>query len=801
MKQTPWIGQPLPRLEDQRFVTGRGRYTDDIGLDGQLYAAFLRSPHAHATLVSIDTQAARAAPGVVAILIGQDYLNAGYRAINHVPNPADAIEYARPAFMQSSTGSVLNIGHLPLPVDKVRYVGEAIAMVIAGTLLEARNAAELIDVDYDVHDAVVVALDAMQPDAPRVWDDAPGNLCFQTQIGEREAARRILADARLVVRREFHHSRVVNCQMEPRAALGAYDAASGVYTLISGSQGAVRLKVALANALQVSPEQVRVVCPDTGGGFGPRTFLYVEQLAVVWAAREVGRPVKWTGDRSEAFLADYQGRDAIIRAAIGFDAEGRILAIDNEWFGNVGAHSVSYVPMSNGTRVMTSVYHVPVAAVHVSAVLTNTVPTAPYRGAGRPEAMHVIERMLDIAAHELGLDRIEIRRRNLIAHDALPYRTAMGLTYDSGRFLDNMLRAVEVSGWAGFEARRDEARARGRLRGIGLANYVESPVGAPRERIDMTVLPDGMVDIVSGTQSTGQGHETTFAQVVATWLGVPLDAIRLRTGDTDFVTVGGGSHSDRTMRLGGMLLVDACTQIVAQARDAAARMFDCDAAALQFADGAFTADGVRRATLFDIARNLCEQRSAVCTQHDSALAAPLNIEPPRLFARAEFTGRIPAHPTGSAVCEIEVDPDTGVATVVNYTSIDDVGQPINPLIVEGQVHGGLAQGLGQALSETCYVDRVTGQLMTGSYMDYGVPRAANMPPLQLEFTEDPTAGNPLRVKGGGESGITPATATVFNALADALRAPGRTDEELEMPATPRVIWEYLHSREHGDDAS
>jgi carbon-monoxide dehydrogenase large subunit len=797
MSQTPLIGQPLPRLEDQRFVRGRGRYTDDIGIDGQLYAAFLRSPHAHAALVSINTEAARAAPGVVAVLTGQDYLSAGYRAINHVPNPADAIEHARPAFMESTTGSVLNIGHLPLPVDKVRFVGEAVAMVIAQTALEARNAAELIEVDYDAQDAVVDALDAMQPDAPHLWDDAPGNLCFQTQIGERATAQRILADAHLVVRREFRHSRVVNCQMEPRAALGDYDEASGIYTLISGSQGAVRLKVALAHALQVPHEQVRVVCPDTGGGFGPRTFLYVEQLAVVWAAREVGRPVKWTSDRSEAFLSDYQGRDAIIRAAIGFDRDGRILAIDNEWFGNVGAHTVSYVPMSNGTRVMTNVYHVPVAAVHVSAVLTNTVPTVPYRGAGRPEATHVIERMLDIAAHELGLDRLEIRRRNLIRHDTLPYRTAMGLTYDSGTFLDNMLRAAELSGWAGFEARRRDAQARGRLRGIGLANYVESPVGAPRERIDMTVLPEGVIDIVSGTQSTGQGHETTFAQVVATHLGVRLTAIRLRTGDTNFVTVGGGTHSDRTMRLGGMLLVDACAQIVAQARDAAARMFDCDAAALQFADGAFTLDGMRRATLFEIAREMRETQAVAAVPHDPASSSleSSDDEPRRLFARAEFTGRIPAHPTGSAVCEIEVDPDTGVATVVNYTSIDDVGQPINPLIVEGQVHGGLAQGLGQALSETCYVDRATGQLMTGSYMDYGVLRAANMPPLQLEFTEDPTPGNPLRVKGGGESGITPATASVFNALADALRAQGQADAELEMPATPRVIWEYLHSGE------
>jgi len=801
VSQAPLIGQPLPRLEDQRFVTGRGRYTDDIRVDGQVYAAFLRSPHAHAMLVSIDTDAARAAPGVIAVLTGADYLQAGYRGINHVPNPADAIEHARPAFMQSSTGEVLNIGHLPLPIDKVRYVGEAVAMVIARTKLEARNAAELIEVEYDALDAVVDAIDAMQPDAPSLWDEAPGNLCFQTQIGDRDEAQRRLADAHLVLKREFRHSRVVNCQMEPRAALGDYDEASGTYTLISGSQGAVRLKMALAQALQVPPEQVRVVCPDTGGGFGPRTFLYVEQLAVVWAARAVGRPVKWTGDRSEAFLSDYQGRDAIIRASIGFDRDGRILAIDNEWFGNVGAHTVSYVPMSNGTRVMTTVYHVPVAAVHVSAVLTNTVPTVPYRGAGRPESTHVMERMLDLAAHALGLDRIEIRRRNLIAHEALPYRTAMGLTYDSGRFLDNMLRAVEVSGWHGFETRRGEALARGKLRGIGLANYVESPVGAPRERIEITVLPDGIVDIVAGTQSTGQGHETTFAQVVSTCLGISPGAIRLRTGDTAFVAVGGGSHSDRTMRLGGMLLVDCCTQIIELARQAAAQRFDCDPASLQFADGEFSASGARRITLFDLARTLQDTAVPACAQLDDKPLPPRDAAPARLFARAEFTGRIPAHPTGSAVCEIEVDPDTGATTVVNYTSIDDVGQPINPLIVEGQVHGGLAQGLGQALSETCYVDRETGQLMTGSFMDYGVMRAAGMPPLQLELTEDPTTGNPLRVKGGGESGITPATATVFNALADALDGMGtleRHSAELEMPATPRVIWEYLHSED--DDA-
>ncbi|TDQ73574.1 xanthine dehydrogenase family protein molybdopterin-binding subunit [Paraburkholderia silvatlantica] len=773
------IGQPLPRLEDRRFVTGNGQYTDDLQVEGQLYAAFLRSPHAHATLLSVDVAAAREAPGVIAVLVGQDYLDDGYQGVDHVPNPVDAVDATRKAFLTSLTGEIFNQLHIPLPIDRVRYVGEPIAMVIAETPLAARNASEMIEVDYDVLDAVVNAADAMQEGAPQLWDGAAHNLCFQTQIGERNAARSIVAEAPLVLTREFHHSRVVNCQMEPRSAIGTYDDTTGVYTLISGSQGAVRQKLCLAAALKVPPSQVRVVCPDTGGGFGPRSFIYVEQLAVVWAARRLGRAVKWTSDRSEAFLSDYQGRDQIIRATFGFSKDGRILAIDNEWIGNVGAHTVSYVPMSNGTRIMTTVYDVPVAAVHISAVLTNTVPTAPYRGAGRPEAHHVMERMLDLAAAELGLDRAEIRRRNIVAHEKLPYRSPMGLTYDSGAFARNMARALELAEWDSFEERRAAARANGKLRGIGVANYIESPVGAPRERIELTVLPEGRVDIVSGTQSTGQGHETTFAQVIAQHLGVTIASITLRTGDTAFVSVGGGSHSDRSMRLGGMLLVDTAAQIVATGKQVAASLFDVSPQRITFAGGEFADTGSeRRIGLFDVAAHIARD------------GLPGDPTQRKLYAEAEVNTRVPAHPTGAAICELEVDPDTGVVTLVNYTSVDDVGQPINPLIVEGQVHGGLAQGIGQALSETCYLDRETGQVLTGSYMDYGMPRAGVIPALNLELTEDPTHGNPLRVKGGGESGITPATATIFNALADALKAFGT--DELAMPATPKVVWEYIH---------
>jgi carbon-monoxide dehydrogenase large subunit len=519
-----------------------------------------------------------------------------------------------------------------------------------------------------------------------------------------------------------------------------------------------------------------VVSPDVGGGFGPRTALYIEQLAVAWAARQVGRPVKWTGDRSEAFVSDYQGRDVIIRAAYAFDRDGRMLAISNEWIGNVGAHPVAYTPMANGTNIMSTVYHIPVVAVKVSGVLTNTVPTAPYRGAGRPEATHAMERMLDIAAHELGIDRVEIRRRNLIRRDMLPYMNPRGLTYDSGDFHGNMERALMLSEWNGFEQRRAMSHARGRLRGIGLANYIEAPVGAPKERIEMTILPDGIVDIVSGTQSTGQGHETTFAQVVAERLRVPVASVRLRTGDTAFVSAGGGTHSDRSMRLGGMLLVQACAEVVERGKPAAAEMLGTDQDSILFRDGVYTLAGSQRSvSLFDIARRLDSRARGTS---------------PRLRAVAEFTGRMAAHPTGAAVCELDIDPDTGNVEIVAYTSIDDVGRPINPLIVEGQVHGGLAQGIGQAFSEGYYVDRESGQVASGSYMDYGVPRSTAMPPLKLEFTEDPTQGNPLGVKGGGESGITPATAAIFNALCDALKEFGA--EEIPMPATPSVLWNIIH---------
>jgi aerobic carbon-monoxide dehydrogenase large subunit len=773
------IGAAIPRLEDKRLLLGNGQYTDDKNCPGQVYAFFLRSPHAHAVLRGIDVTAAKAAAGVLAVLTGEDYQSAGLRGIEHHPNPAGAVIYEQPTFQNSLTGSVFSRLHLPLAVDKVRHVGEPVAIVIAESLAQARDAAELITVEYEALDAVVLVEDASRSSTQRVWDDLPNNLCFRVRMGENAAALKAFSEAAHIVRRTFHHSRVVNCQMEPRAAIGCYDGASGQYTLISGSQGVVRQKATLAAALGVSLEDVRVVCPDTGGGFGSRTNLYVEQLAVVWAAQVVGRPVKWTGERSEAFLSDYQGRDAVVHASMALAPDGRILALNYEWLGNVGAHPVSYVPMANGTRVMTSVYHVPIAAIDIQAVVTNTVPTAPYRGAGRPEAMHVMERLLDMAAAEVKIDRVEIRRRNLITRSMLPYLNSMGLTYDSGDFMGNMERALELADWSGYAARREAARANGRLRGIGLANYVEAPVGVPKERIQMSVLPNGVIDIIAGTQSTGQGHETTFAQVVMALLGVPIESIRLRTGDTAFVQVGGGTHSDRSMRLAGTLLVQAAEQIIEIGKPVAAMLLQCTPVSLDYAAGSYLDTRTELSvSLFDVARHIDAHGVGDCASNRS------------MSATADFVGRMPAHPTGTAICELEVDPETGDVQLLHYVSVDDVGRPINPLIVEGQVHGGLAQGIGQALSERCDVDPASGQVLTGSYMDYSVPRAGCLPRLSIELREDPTAGNPLGVKGGGESGITPATAVIFNALADALRDYGT--EELAMPATSERIWRFIH---------
>lgn len=756
-----FVGRPLPRLEDVRLLRGDGEYTDDFSLPGQTYAAFVRSPHAHARVLRINTEIAHASPGVLAVLTAREYAADGHGPIPHGALPTDAVDPRQPAFRYAEGQRPFEAPQPPLADDVVRYVGEPLAVVVAETPMQARDAAELVEVEYAVLPAVTDIPAALAPGAPPVWAGAPANVALDGAHGDRNGTDAALASADVVLQHEFRNQRIANAQLEPRSAIGSYE--HGRYVMIAGNQGVSRQHLALAAALRVPAEDIRVVCPDVGGGFGPRSYLQSEQVIVVWAARRVGRPVRWTGSRSEAFLADHQGRDSLATLRLGFNRQGRIQALAADCVYNLGAHTVGgYVPIANFSRILCSIYAIPHAFVRMRGVLTHTGCTGPFRGAGRPEAMFMLERLLDMAAAELDIDRIELRGRNLIPHARLPYRTALGLTYDSGDFLGNMQRVLQLSEWKNFPNRRSAAAARGKLAGIGLANYVEAPVGAPHERVRATVIPgDNVIELVSGTQSTGQGHATSFAQVAADQLGVLPDQVHLVTGDTDVVTSGGGTHSDRSMRLAGTLIVQSCQQVLEQCRERAAQLLEVSPDDI-VQDGQWwgVAGTDRRLSFFELA---------------AAVDQPLRGE-------AVFTGRIPAHPTGSAVCELEIDPETFEISISRYTAVDDVGQPINPLILHGQVAGGIAQGVGQALLEHLQYESGSGQLLTGSFLDYAIPRASELPGFVMELTEDPTPGNPLRVKGGGEAGITPCLAAVVNAAADALGPLGV--RHLEMPLTP-----------------
>ncbi len=767
----PYIGRSLPRFEDLRLVRGAGRYSDDISLPHQAIAVFVRSPHAHALVKRIDTTRARAMKGVGAVLTCDDYIGDGHKGALQRPNPAGAIDIKIPAFAPDKR-PVLDERQYPLVHERVRYPGEAVAMVVADTLFDARNAAEAVEIEYEVLSAATDSSTAVGREAifPTASSD---NVALDQDFGDAEAVKAAFAAADLVVEQTFRNQRIVNCQMEPRSGIATYDASSGDYTIISGNQGVHVPRRVLADCLGVPEEKIRFVCPDVGGGFGLRNNLYPEQTAILWAAKRVGRPVKWTNDRSESFLTDYAGRDLVTTARLALTRDGRITAFHVDHIGTTGGQTVTYVPLSNAYRVATTAYAIPLMHMRCRAMLTNTVPTAPFRGAGRPEATLVLERLIDLAAARLGMERVSIRQKNLIKN--LPYRTASGLLYDSGDFTGNMKRMVEAADWKSFAARRRESKKRGKLRGIGISNYVETPVGIPHERVEVTVQAAGKVELAVGTQSTGQGHETTFAQVMADLLGVHPQDIKFIGGDTALVASGSGTHSDRSMRLAGTLMVEASGGVIAQAKAAAAKLLDVGESEIEFSDGLFvTPKSNRRLTIYDVAQALAGNPALAPLKH--------------LHAKATFTGRIPAYPTGCAICEVEIDPDTGAISIPRYGSIDDAGQAINPMILHGQVHGGIVQGIGQALLEDVIYDD-SGQVLTGSFMDYGIPRAHHVPSFDIALAEDPTKSNPLRVKGGGEAGITPALAVVMNAIMDALKDHGV--EHIDMPATPHRIWSAI----------
>lgn len=771
------IGQPVRRREDLRLLTGRGRYSDDINVPGQVYTTMVRSPHAHARIRSINVTAALALPGVLAVLTGRDMLADGLKPIPHAVRTGHPVDIK----LDNADGSPPFIPpHYPMASDEVRHVGDIVALVVANTRAAAKDAAELVDVDFADLPAIILSRRAVAPGAPRTWSDAASNLCLDAVVGDADATNAAFARAAHVVRLSTRVQRIAGVTMEPRAAIGDYDAATGHYTLHAGAGGAVRPRHDMAVVLCVSDDEVRMVMHDVGGNFGTRGASNPEFALVAWAAKHVGRPVKWTCERSEAFLCDYQARDLTADAELALDAEGTFLAMRGTNMVDSGAYPVSFGPLHKGVEIMTSIYHVPTVHFRACATLTNTAPTRPYRSSGRPEAMFVVERLIDIAAHQCGFDRIELRRRNLVPAAAMPYRNPFGLEYDSGAYHKVMESVLALGDWSGFPTRRREARQRGKRRGIGIANYVDTATGVPRERAEITVQPDGVVEVVIGTVSSGQGHETSFAQLVGEWLGVPMESVTLVQGDTARVSVGGGSHSGRALRLGSIVMLGASHEIIAKGLRIASHILEAALSDLEFTAGRFVVKGTDRSIgIFEVA-------TAAARRND----LPDDLR--KLDGIGDDTINQAAFPYGCHVCEVEIDPDTGVVAVVNYSAVDDVGRAVNPMIVHGQVHGGIAHGIGQALLEQIWYDRQSGQLLSGSLMDYAIAHADNVPSYRTELSEVPSPTHPLGIRPAGEGGTTPALAAVTNAIVDALAEFGVT--HIEMPATPERVWRAINGK-------
>ena len=769
------IGEPVRRKEDARLIIGKGTYSDDFNQPGQLYAQVVRSPHAHAHIRGIDSAEAASMPGVVAVFTGTHMQADGLKAIPHVPLPLSGLDIS----LVNRDGSEAQLApQLVLPTDRVRYVGQAVAMVVGETVAAAKDGAERVQVDYEALPAVTVTMDALEADVPILYDEWSSNLCIDADVGDSQAADAAFEGAAHVVTFETWIARVTGVPMEPRAAVGVYDRESGRYTLYAGGGAVVRPKMELAEILGIDPEMVRVVAKDVGGNFGTRNSFFPEFAMVPWAAKKLGRPVKWTAERSESFLSDYQGRDLHVTAELALDADGNFLGLRGSNVSNIGAHTVSVVPLTKGVEIMTGVYHIPAAYFRARGVHSNTPPTNPYRSAGRPEVIFVMERLVDLAARQCGFDPIALRRRNMIRPGEMPYANALGMTYDSGTYEAAMDQCLGISDLDGFPARKADSAERGLLRGLGISAYMETSTGAPRERTEMTVRPEGRIDVVIGTLSAGQGHETSFAQLLTEWLDVPLGTVNLITGDTDIVAVGGGSHSGRSMRLAGVVMGMATDIIIEKGKRIAGHVLEAAETDIEFAGGRFGIAGTDRSLdIFEIATAAMERDDL-----PEDLAGELTGE-------GDFTQTKPAYPFGCHTCEVEVDADTGHVAIVRYAGVDDVGRAINPLILHGQAHGGIVQGLGQALFESTAYDPETGQMLGGSFMDYAMPRAGDMPSFITEISEVPTPINPLGIRAGGEGGTTPALAVLVNAIVDALAEFGV--RHVEMPATPEKVWRAI----------
>ena len=773
------IGQPVRRREDMRLIVGKGNYTDDFRLPNQAYSAMVRSPHAHAVIRSVDKAAALSTPGVIAVLTGADWLDDNLKP---VPNKTFSWHPAEIPLINTDGSPPFNAPDFPLPHDKVRFVGEAVAIVVAESVEAAKDGAEQLVVDYDPLPSVTFAPKAADRDAQLLHESHGSNVCIDAYVGHAEDTEVAFARAAHVAKIKTWIPRVAGSPMEPRSAVGDFDPATGKYTIYTCNGSTLRLRKDLAIVLDVPEEDdVRLVIRDVGGNFGTRGAIFAEQPLVAWAARKVGRPVKWTSDRSEALLSDYQGRDLVVGAELALDAEGNFLAMRGDNIGNLGAHTGNFSMVQKGVEIISSIYRVPAAHFRARCVLSNTAPTRPYRSSGRPEVIFVMERLIDLAARKFGFDRVELRRRNLVTQDELPYRNPFGMVYDSGDYLGVMDKALQLADWKGFEARKSDARKLGKYRGIGVANYVDTATGIPRERAEITIRPDGGVDVIIGTVSNGQGHETSFAQLLHEWLGVPFDKVRLITGDTDIAKVGGGTHSGRGMRLASIVLWGASGVIIEKGRQVAALLLQASPDAVDFWEGRFAAKGTGASvSLLEVAAAM-NQRTDLPPQ----LRGPLKGE-------CDETVNVAGFPYGCHVCEVEIEPELGTLHIVKHTTVDDVGRAINPLIIHGQTHGGIAQGVGQALLEQCFYDAGTGQLLSGTFMDYAMPRADALPFYTTDISEVPSTTHPLGIRPAGEGGTTPALGVIINAIVDALGEFGV--EHIEMPATPERIWRAMRGK-------
>jgi carbon-monoxide dehydrogenase large subunit len=758
------IGRSVRRLEDGRFLLGQGRYVADIGSAGHLHGHVLRSPHAHALIERIDVSRAASLPGVHAIYTHADLAAAG---LGHMPCMAAVkplIVPPRPA----------------LADGRVRHVGDPVAFVVADSDEIAREAAELIEVDYETLPSVVDGIAALADDAPAIWKEAPGNLVFHVQRGDAGLVAQAMKHAAHIVEVEVMNNRVVVAPIEPRAGIARYDAATDTMDLELTGQGLHGIRRQLAEfVFKVPAERIQLHAPDVGGGFGMKNFLYPEWILLLFAARRLGRPVRWLADRSEEFVMGAQGRDIAATAKLALDAGGRILALDVRMVANLGAYLSGNGPGASVVAASTAqggVYDVPAIAVDIRGALTNTVPVDAYRGAGKPEANYIIERCIEAAARRLGRDPAELRRQNLIA--SFPHKTALGMAIDSGGFVANLDAAVARADTAGFAARRAASEAKGKLRGLGVACFLETSRGAPNEGAEVRFESDGTVMVAVGTESNGQGHETAFAQIAADRLGVPMDSIRYVQADTRAVKSGAGHGGARSMHMGGAAVVKAIDAALAKARGLAAHLLQASEGELAFADGRFTVQGSDRTiALQALARSADDPANLPDGMTKGLAVHVMNMTDVFTF------------PSGCHVAEVEIDPETGATTLVRYTAVDDYGRLINPMLTEGQVQGGVAQGIGQAMLEHTVYDPQSGQLLSGSFMDYALPRADDLPGFDIALIERPTAANPLGVKGSGQAGCIGAPQTVMAAILDALRPAGV--EALDMPATPERVWQAL----------